>query len=171
MRVAVLGSCTALAACLFWGSLGGDDGITEVLAHRSEILPGRFIEVPCSEDYDSHRRFEGTQCQGDSGKSSMLTWNSVCSKCICFYFDELVGIRLKVVWGWGDRRHSSPLPTPLSPRWLAHTCSGECECFRPHLCRSRPRLHCSGYGQCFTEVPTTSVWIPSGGRGGLPGKM
>lgn len=59
LRVAVLGSCTALAACLFWGSLGGDDGITEVLAHRSEILPGRFIEVPCSEDYDSHRRFEG----------------------------------------------------------------------------------------------------------------
>ncbi|KAB0360668.1 hypothetical protein FD754_004824, partial [Muntiacus muntjak] len=56
LRVAVLGSCTALAACLFWGSLGGDDGITEVLAHRSEILPGRFIEVPCSEDYDSHRR-------------------------------------------------------------------------------------------------------------------
>ena len=36
LRVAVLGSCTALAACLFWGSLGGDDGITEVLAHRSE---------------------------------------------------------------------------------------------------------------------------------------
>uniref|UniRef100_A0AC11E3Y0 2-oxoglutarate and iron dependent oxygenase domain containing 3 n=1 Tax=Ovis aries TaxID=9940 RepID=A0AC11E3Y0_SHEEP len=59
LRAAVLGSCTVLAACLFWGSLGGDEGITEVLAHRSEILPGRFIEVPCSEDYDSHRRFEG----------------------------------------------------------------------------------------------------------------
>uniref|UniRef100_A0AC11CQW5 2-oxoglutarate and iron dependent oxygenase domain containing 3 n=1 Tax=Ovis aries TaxID=9940 RepID=A0AC11CQW5_SHEEP len=39
LRAAVLGSCTVLAACLFWGSLGGDEGITE--------------------DYDSHRRFEG----------------------------------------------------------------------------------------------------------------
>ncbi|KAB0367491.1 hypothetical protein FD755_020815 [Muntiacus reevesi] len=64
LRVAVLGSCTALAACLFWGSLGGDDGITEVLAHRSEILPGRFIEVPCSEDYDSHRRLLSPSTKG-----------------------------------------------------------------------------------------------------------
>ena len=112
LRVAVLGSCTALAACLFWGSLGGDDGITEVLAHRSEILPGRFIEVPCSEDYDSHRRFEGTRCQGDSGKSSMLTWNSLCSKCVFFYFDELVGIRLKVVWCGVGQVTFLPSPTP-----------------------------------------------------------
>ena len=116
LRVAVLGSCTALAACLFWGSLGGDEGITEVLAHRSEILPGRFIEVPCSEDYDSHRRFEGTQCQGDSGKSSMLTWNSVCSKCVCFYFDELVGIGLKVVWGGGGAGDLPPHRPPACLR-------------------------------------------------------
>ncbi|EPY88856.1 PKHD domain-containing transmembrane protein [Camelus ferus] len=59
LRAAVLGACTSLAALLLWGSLGGEDGITEVLALRSEVLPGRFIEVPCSEDYDSHRRFEG----------------------------------------------------------------------------------------------------------------
>ncbi|XP_036691779.1 2-oxoglutarate and iron-dependent oxygenase domain-containing protein 3 isoform X2 [Balaenoptera musculus] len=59
LRVAVLGACTTLVALLLWGSLGGDDSITEVLAHRSEVLPGRFIEVPCSEDYDSHQRFEG----------------------------------------------------------------------------------------------------------------
>ncbi|XP_074177090.1 2-oxoglutarate and iron-dependent oxygenase domain-containing protein 3 isoform X1 [Rhinolophus sinicus] len=55
---ALLGASATLAALLLWGSLGGDDGVTEVLAHRSEVLPGRFIEVPCSEDYDSHRRFE-----------------------------------------------------------------------------------------------------------------
>lgn len=64
-RAALLGASATLAALLLWGSLGGDDGITEVLAHRSEVLPGRFIEVPCSEDYDSHRRFEGcspTKC-------------------------------------------------------------------------------------------------------------
>lgn len=59
LRAAVLGACAALAALLLWCSLGGDDGVTEVLAHRGEVLLGRFIEVPCSEDYDSHRRFEG----------------------------------------------------------------------------------------------------------------
>nr|XP_044600243.1 2-oxoglutarate and iron-dependent oxygenase domain-containing protein 3 isoform X2 [Equus asinus] len=59
LRAATLGACAALTALLLWGSLGGDDGVTEVLAHRSEVLLGRFIEVPCSEDYDSHRRFEG----------------------------------------------------------------------------------------------------------------
>ncbi|NWU62512.1 OGFD3 protein, partial [Pterocles burchelli] len=36
------------------------EGVTEVLAHRSESLRDRFLEIPCSEDYDSHRRFEGT---------------------------------------------------------------------------------------------------------------
>ncbi|KAB0397797.1 hypothetical protein E2I00_012863 [Balaenoptera physalus] len=45
LRVAVLGACTTLVALLLWGSLGGDDSITEVLAHRSEVLPGRFIEA------------------------------------------------------------------------------------------------------------------------------
>ncbi|XP_011371956.1 2-oxoglutarate and iron-dependent oxygenase domain-containing protein 3 isoform X1 [Pteropus vampyrus] len=65
LRAAGLGTCAALAALLLWGILGADDGVTEVLAHRGEVLPGRFIEVPCSEDYDSHRRFEGcspTKC-------------------------------------------------------------------------------------------------------------
>ncbi|CAK6438650.1 unnamed protein product [Pipistrellus nathusii] len=60
LRAAALGAGAALAAALLlWGSLAGEDGITEVLAHRGEVLPGRFIEVPCSEDYNSHRRFEG----------------------------------------------------------------------------------------------------------------
>ncbi|NXD62368.1 OGFD3 protein, partial [Eolophus roseicapillus] len=35
------------------------DGVTEVLAHRRENLQDKFIEIPCSEDYDSHKRFEG----------------------------------------------------------------------------------------------------------------
>ncbi|KFQ80042.1 2-oxoglutarate and iron-dependent oxygenase domain-containing protein 3, partial [Phoenicopterus ruber ruber] len=34
-------------------------GVTEVLARRSENLQDKFIEIPCSEDYDSHKRFEG----------------------------------------------------------------------------------------------------------------
>uniref|UniRef100_A0A8C3WDI9 2-oxoglutarate and iron dependent oxygenase domain containing 3 n=1 Tax=Catagonus wagneri TaxID=51154 RepID=A0A8C3WDI9_9CETA len=60
LRVVVLGACTALGGLLLRGHLGVDeDGVTEVLASRSEVLPGRFVEVPCSEDYDSHRRFEG----------------------------------------------------------------------------------------------------------------
>lgn len=58
-RAAALGAGAALAALLLWGGLAGEDGVTEVLAHRGEVLPGRFIEVPCSEDYNSHRRFEG----------------------------------------------------------------------------------------------------------------
>ncbi|XP_068065471.1 2-oxoglutarate and iron-dependent oxygenase domain-containing protein 3 isoform X1 [Anomalospiza imberbis] len=33
--------------------------VTEVLAHRSDHLQDRFVEVPCSEDYGSHRRFAG----------------------------------------------------------------------------------------------------------------
>uniref|UniRef100_A0A8C0UL10 2-oxoglutarate and iron dependent oxygenase domain containing 3 n=1 Tax=Cyanistes caeruleus TaxID=156563 RepID=A0A8C0UL10_CYACU len=35
------------------------DGVTEVLAHRSDNLRDKFIEIPCSEDYDSHKRFAG----------------------------------------------------------------------------------------------------------------
>ncbi|XP_045155466.1 2-oxoglutarate and iron-dependent oxygenase domain-containing protein 3 [Echinops telfairi] len=59
LKTAVLGTCALLAAFLLWSHMGGDDGVTDVLAHRGEVLRGRFIEVPCSEDYDSHRRFEG----------------------------------------------------------------------------------------------------------------
>uniref|UniRef100_A0A2D4PIR0 Uncharacterized protein n=1 Tax=Micrurus surinamensis TaxID=129470 RepID=A0A2D4PIR0_MICSU len=39
--------------------LFSEDGVTEVLAHHGESIPNKFIEVPCSEDYDSHKRFEG----------------------------------------------------------------------------------------------------------------
>ncbi|XP_071430009.1 2-oxoglutarate and iron-dependent oxygenase domain-containing protein 3 isoform X2 [Pithys albifrons albifrons] len=35
------------------------DGITEVLAHHSDILQDKFVAIPCSRDYDSHKRFEG----------------------------------------------------------------------------------------------------------------
>lgn len=72
MRVVVLGVCVVFIAFLFWGSLGGDDGVIEVLVYRSEVLLGRFIEVFCFEDYDSYRRFEGTRCSGDFEKGSAL---------------------------------------------------------------------------------------------------
>ncbi|XP_051694756.1 2-oxoglutarate and iron-dependent oxygenase domain-containing protein 3 isoform X1 [Oryctolagus cuniculus] len=58
LRTAGLGAGLALAALLLWSSLGTDDGVTEVLARRGELVAGRFVEVPCSEDYDGHRRFE-----------------------------------------------------------------------------------------------------------------
>ncbi|NXD41869.1 OGFD3 protein, partial [Copsychus sechellarum] len=35
------------------------EGVTEVLAHRNDNLRDKFVEIPCSEDYDSHRRFAG----------------------------------------------------------------------------------------------------------------
>lgn len=53
------GAGLVLTALLLWSNLGAEDGVTEVLARRGEVVAGRFIEVPCSEDYDSHRRFEG----------------------------------------------------------------------------------------------------------------
>lgn len=59
LRTAGLGAGFVLTALLLWSSLGADDGVAEVLARRGEVVAGRFIEVPCSEDYDSHRRFEG----------------------------------------------------------------------------------------------------------------
>ncbi|XP_014442194.1 2-oxoglutarate and iron-dependent oxygenase domain-containing protein 3 [Tupaia chinensis] len=59
LRAVGLGSGLVVAALLLWSSLGAEDGVTEVLARRGEVLVGRFIEVPCSEDYDSHRRYEG----------------------------------------------------------------------------------------------------------------
>lgn len=54
-----LGVGLALITFLLWSSLGTSDDVAEVLARRGEVLEGRFIEVPCSEDYDGHRRFEG----------------------------------------------------------------------------------------------------------------
>lgn len=49
----------AIAGLLSWSYLGAEDGVTEVLAHHSESLQDKFMEIPCSEDYDSHKRFEG----------------------------------------------------------------------------------------------------------------
>lgn len=107
-RAALLGASATLAALLLWGSLGGDDGITEVLAHRSEVLPGRFIEVPCSEDYDSHRRFEGTW----AGRLGCRKEQHVCVQCSAFNMhvcchSELVGSGWK--W-WKVRQVTLPLP-------------------------------------------------------------
>ncbi|XP_044528701.1 2-oxoglutarate and iron-dependent oxygenase domain-containing protein 3 [Gracilinanus agilis] len=59
LKISFLGSSGLLASLLLWSFLNGDDGVTEVLAHHNEILQNRFIEVICSEDYDSHKRFEG----------------------------------------------------------------------------------------------------------------
>lgn len=36
-----------------------EDGVTEVLAHHNDNLRDKFVEIPCSEDYDSHKRFAG----------------------------------------------------------------------------------------------------------------
>ncbi|XP_038597835.1 2-oxoglutarate and iron-dependent oxygenase domain-containing protein 3 [Tachyglossus aculeatus] len=59
LKAAFLGSSAILGGLLLWSCVSGDDGVTEVLAQQSEVLQDRFIEVPCSEDYDSHKRFEG----------------------------------------------------------------------------------------------------------------
>lgn len=115
LRAAGLGTCAALAALLLWGSLGADDGVTEVLAHRGEVLPGKFIEVPCSEDYDSHRRFEGTvsRCSGKE--------QHVRVRCGAF------------------RMHSVATVNPRAPAesgggpggWPPPTWAGKCSCFGP----------------------------------------
>ncbi|XP_051038486.1 2-oxoglutarate and iron-dependent oxygenase domain-containing protein 3 isoform X1 [Phodopus roborovskii] len=59
LRTVALGVGLSLITFLLWSSLRIDDDVAEVLARRGEILEGKFIEVPCSEDYDGHRRFEG----------------------------------------------------------------------------------------------------------------
>lgn len=65
------------------------DGVTEVLAHRSDTLQDKFVEVPCSEDYESHKRFAGTgaglavlggQQQLGPGTKLGLQNSRVCSK-------------------------------------------------------------------------------------------
>ncbi|XP_050775353.1 2-oxoglutarate and iron-dependent oxygenase domain-containing protein 3 isoform X2 [Gopherus flavomarginatus] len=63
LKVAFLVSSAVLVSLLNWSYLVSEDGVAEVLAHYSESLQDRFIEVPCSEDYDSHKRFEVTASQ------------------------------------------------------------------------------------------------------------
>ncbi|KAH0629543.1 hypothetical protein JD844_011684 [Phrynosoma platyrhinos] len=60
LKVAFLLSSAMLGYLLSGSYFLSEDGVTEVLAHHGESLPDRFIEIPCSEDYDSHKRFEGT---------------------------------------------------------------------------------------------------------------
>uniref|UniRef100_A0A674K1C8 2-oxoglutarate and iron dependent oxygenase domain containing 3 n=1 Tax=Terrapene triunguis TaxID=2587831 RepID=A0A674K1C8_9SAUR len=62
LKVAFLVSSAVLVSLLSWSYLVSEDGVAEVLAHYSESLQDRFIEVPCSEDYDSHKRFEVLLC-------------------------------------------------------------------------------------------------------------
>lgn len=67
--ILLLLSAAAGGGLVVWSRLGAEDaipeggtpgdGVTEVLAHRSDNLRDKFIEIPCSEDYDSHKRFEG----------------------------------------------------------------------------------------------------------------
>lgn len=59
LKAAFLLSSAAAGGLLLWSSLSAEEGVTEVLAHRGESLQDKFVEVPCSEDYDSHKRFEG----------------------------------------------------------------------------------------------------------------
>ncbi|XP_074967171.1 2-oxoglutarate and iron-dependent oxygenase domain-containing protein 3 isoform X2 [Phalacrocorax aristotelis] len=59
LKAALLLSSAAVGGLLSWSCLSAEDGVTEVLAHRRESLRDRFVEIPCSEDYDSHKRFEG----------------------------------------------------------------------------------------------------------------
>ncbi|KAM6240360.1 2-oxoglutarate and iron-dependent oxygenase domain-containing protein 3 isoform 3-T3 [Spheniscus humboldti] len=59
LKTAFLLSSAAIAGLLSWSYLSAEDGVTEVLAHHSESLQDKFMEIPCSEDYDSHKRFEG----------------------------------------------------------------------------------------------------------------
>ncbi|XP_049668670.1 2-oxoglutarate and iron-dependent oxygenase domain-containing protein 3 isoform X3 [Accipiter gentilis] len=59
LKAAVLLSSAAAGGLLSWSYLRAEDGVTEVLARHSENLQDKFVEIPCSEDYDSHKRFEG----------------------------------------------------------------------------------------------------------------
>uniref|UniRef100_A0A8B9MQ60 Uncharacterized protein n=1 Tax=Accipiter nisus TaxID=211598 RepID=A0A8B9MQ60_9AVES len=58
LKAAVLLSSAAAGGLLSWSYLRAEDGVTEVLARHSENLQDKFVEIPCSEDYDSHKRFE-----------------------------------------------------------------------------------------------------------------
>lgn len=49
----------AAGAFLAWSSWSTEDGVAEVLAGRGETLLDKFVEVPCSGDYDGYQRFEG----------------------------------------------------------------------------------------------------------------
>ncbi|XP_025028331.1 2-oxoglutarate and iron-dependent oxygenase domain-containing protein 3, partial [Python bivittatus] len=59
LTAAFLVSSAMLGYLLSGSYLLSEDGVTEVLAYHGESVPDKFIEVPCSEDYDSHKRFEG----------------------------------------------------------------------------------------------------------------
>ncbi|XP_065708601.1 2-oxoglutarate and iron-dependent oxygenase domain-containing protein 3 isoform X2 [Patagioenas fasciata] len=59
LKAAFLVSLVVAGGFLSWSCLRNEDGVTEVLARRGDSLRDTFIEVPCSEDYDSHKRFEG----------------------------------------------------------------------------------------------------------------
>ncbi|XP_025976345.2 2-oxoglutarate and iron-dependent oxygenase domain-containing protein 3 isoform X2 [Dromaius novaehollandiae] len=59
LTAAFLLCSVVLGGLLAWSCLSAEEGVAEVLAGRGEHLQDRFVEVPCSEDYDSHKRYEG----------------------------------------------------------------------------------------------------------------
>uniref|UniRef100_A0A8C6YHR3 Uncharacterized protein n=1 Tax=Naja naja TaxID=35670 RepID=A0A8C6YHR3_NAJNA len=80
LTAAFLLSSAMLGYLLSRSYLFSEDGVTEVLAHHGENIPNKFIEVPCSEDYDSHKRFEAMLCHhmDHLGVSKKLKINCQC---------------------------------------------------------------------------------------------
>lgn len=66
----------AAGGLLAWSSRSAEDGVAEVLARRGEPLLDKFVEVPCSGDYDGYRRFEGINF-------GLALWSSVTREAIC----------------------------------------------------------------------------------------
>ncbi|XP_078257139.1 2-oxoglutarate and iron-dependent oxygenase domain-containing protein 3 [Rhinoraja longicauda] len=62
--VALSVTLSVVCIVLLWDYLHGDD-FKEVFARQTDILEGKFFEVPCSKDYESYKRFAGctpTKC-------------------------------------------------------------------------------------------------------------
>ncbi|XP_032899893.1 2-oxoglutarate and iron-dependent oxygenase domain-containing protein 3 isoform X1 [Amblyraja radiata] len=62
--VAVSVTLSVVSTVVLWDYLQEDD-FKEVFARQTDILEGKFFEVPCSKDYESNKRFAGctpTKC-------------------------------------------------------------------------------------------------------------
>ncbi|XP_055509596.1 urotensin-2 receptor 2 isoform X3 [Leucoraja erinacea] len=62
--VAVSVTLSVVSTVVLWDYLQEDD-FKEVFARQTDILEGKFFEVPCSKDYESYKRFAGctpTKC-------------------------------------------------------------------------------------------------------------
>eukprot|EP00076_Gallus_gallus_P032048 XP_024997586.1 2-oxoglutarate and iron-dependent oxygenase domain-containing protein 3 [Gallus gallus] len=62
----------AAGGLLAWSSRSAEDGVAEVLARRGEPLLDKFVEVPCSGDYDGYRSTWGKDrvSPGSTGEGS-----------------------------------------------------------------------------------------------------